>query len=90
MVVGHGVTEKDMRPLMLDSSSIELVGEFSYLGSLMAEDGRSHVEVDKRIESAPKAFGALRRDVFQDSHLPLATKREDCVQGVCVVGVALW
>jgi len=34
----------------------------------MAEEGRSHVEVDKRIASVSNAFGALRRAVFQDSH----------------------
>ena len=73
MVVGHGVAEEEKLPLALDDGSIEWVSEFPYLGSLMAESGRSHMEVDKRIAS--KAFGTLRRAVFKDDHLSVVTKR---------------
>ena len=93
MVVGHGVTEEDMQPLALDDGSIELVKEFPYLGSLMAENGRLNLEVDKRIANASKAFGALRRAVFLDSHLSLATKRSiyrACVLSVLLYGSECW
>ena len=89
MVVGHGVTDEDKLPLALeDEGIIEWVSEFPYLGSLIAEDGRSHVEVDKRIANASKAFGALKRAVFKDAHLSVATKRS--VYRACVLSVLLY
>jgi len=59
----------------------------------MTEDGRSHVEVDKRMASGSKAFRALRRAVFQESHLTLVTKRSVYRVGVLSVvlyGSACW
>ena len=43
MVVGYGIEENDTLPLTLDNSCIEFVTEFPYLGSLVAENNRSHV-----------------------------------------------
>ena len=61
MVVGHGVTEEDKLPLPLeDDGAVEWVSEFSYLGSVVTQNGGMHVEVDKRIASASKVFEALR------------------------------
>ena len=61
IVVGHGVTEQDKLPLPLEGDgAVEWVSEFPYLGSVVAQDGRSHIEVDKKIANASKAFGALR------------------------------
>ena len=61
MVVGCGVTDYDRLPLALeDGGTVECVSQFPYLGSLIAKSGQSHEEVDRRIESASKAFGALR------------------------------
>ena len=88
MVVGHGVAEEDKLPLAVDDGSVEWVSEFPYLGSLMAESGRSHMEVDKRIANASKAFGALRRAVFKDDHLSVVTKRN--VYRACVLSVLLY
>ena len=89
MVVGHGVTEEDKLPLPLeDDGAVEWVSEFPYLGSVVAQDGRSHIEVDKRIANASKAFGALRRAVFKDEHLTVATKR--CIYNACVLSVLLY
>ena len=59
MVVGYGVDEGDMLPLDLPGGSIDWVSEFLYLGSLIAESGRAHEEVNRRIASASRAFGAL-------------------------------
>ena len=84
MVVGCGVTDEDRRPLPLkDDGTVECVGQFPYLGSLITESGRSHEEVDRRIASASKAFGTLRRAVFKDSK----TKRS--VYNACVMSVAV-
>ena len=53
MVVGYGVDEGDMLPLDLPGGSIDWVSEFPYLGSLIAESGRAHEEVDRRIAIVP-------------------------------------
>ena len=60
MVVGRGVLEEEKLPLALDDGCVEWVSEFPYLGSLIADNGRMHVETDKWIANASKAFGALR------------------------------
>ena len=52
MMVGCEVTH--------DGGTVEYVIQFPYLGSLIADIGQSHEEVDRRIASAFKAFGALR------------------------------
>ena len=49
---------------------------------------RIHVEVDKRIPNASKAFGALRQAVFKDKHLTIATKRR--IYNACVLSVLLY
>ena len=40
MVTGRLVTGEDMKPINLESGEIETVGEFQYLGSLIASSGR--------------------------------------------------
>ena len=75
MVARHGVTEEEKLILPLDDDGVvEWVSELPYLGSVVAQDGQSHIEVDKRIANASKAFGALRQAVFKDEHLTVATK----------------
>ena len=64
MVVGYGVDEGDMLPLDLPGGSFDWVSEFPYLWSLIAESGRAHEEVDRRIASASRAFRALRQPIF--------------------------
>ena len=71
-----------------DGGVVEWVSEFPYLGSLVVEDGRSHQEVDKRIANTSRAYGALRRAVFKDSHLSMATKKS--VYNACVPSVLLY
>ena len=44
---------------LLPGGSIDWVSEFPYLGSIIAESGRTHEEVNRRIASASRAFGAL-------------------------------
>ena len=60
MVVGSGIEDEDLQPIIIEGGEIENVKEFSYLGSLIAENGRIDTKVDKRIANASKAFGALR------------------------------
>ena len=92
MVVGCGVDEGDT-PLDLPGGSIDWVSEFPYLGSLIAESGRAHEEVDRRIASACRAFGALRQPIFEDSDLSITTKRyiyRACVLSVLLYGSECW
>ena len=70
MVVGYGVDEGDTLPLDLPGGSIDWVSEFPYLGSLIAESGRANEEVDRRIASAFRAFGALRRPILRTLTYP--------------------
>ena len=51
-------------------------------------NGRLHAEVDRRIANASKAFGALRKAVFDDENLSLSTKRK--VYNACVISVLLY
>ena len=89
MVAGCGVTDEGRLPLPLDDGgAVEHVSQFPYLGSLIAESGRSHEEVDRRIPSASGAFGVLRRAVFKDSNLSVKTKKS--VYNVCVMSVLLY
>ena len=39
LVAGHGVTEKDMLPIMTSRGSVECVSVFAYLGSQISSDG---------------------------------------------------
>lgn len=77
----------------LDDGQIECVSEFPYLGSLIADNGRIDAEIDKRIASASKAFGALRQPVFKDNNLSVTTKRriyQACVMSVLLYGGECW
>ena len=89
MAVGREVTEDDRAPLRLDDTSvIEAVSEFPYLGSTIAASGRMDSDVEKRIAQASKAFGALRTPVFRDRDLLLRTKRN--IYQACVLSVLLY
>ena len=93
MVVGYGVSEADLQPISVDGGEIEHVSEFQYLGSVIAENGRIDAEVDRRIANASKAFGALRRAVFDDKVLSTTTKRmiyQACVLSVLLYGGECW
>ena len=93
MVVGCGVLEEDVEPITIEGGKIESVTEFPYLGSLVADNGRIDVEVDKRIANASKAFGALRQAVFKNKDLSTGTKRlvyQACVLPVLLYGGECW
>ena len=87
-VVGCAVTEEEKAPIAVDNGLIEWVSEFPYLGSLIAVSGRMDVEIEKRLASSSKAFGALWQAVFKDAHLSLNTKRQ--VYRACVLSVLLY
>ena len=79
--------------MALDGGDIEVVSEFPYLGSLIADSGRMDVDMDRQVAQASKAFGARRKSVFLDKSLSLATKRRlynACVLSVLLYGSECW
>jgi len=93
MVVGSSVTVDEQRPLAVGDDFIEWVDQFPYLGSIIADKGDIDADVDRRIASASKAFGALRRTVFTDHQLSLKTKRyvyQACVLSTLLYGSECW
>ena len=93
LVTGYDVQEEDRAPIHLEHGSIDCVEEFSYLGTIVASNGRIDTEIDRRIANASKAFGALRRAVFKDRNLTINTKRlvyQACVLSVLLYGAGCW
>ena len=93
MVTGRMVEEEDLAPIVLDGGEVEAVKEFPYLGSVVDSSGRLDAEVNRRVAQASKAFGALRKAVFLDKNLSMATKRRTynaCVLSVLLYGAECW
>ena len=88
MVAGRALREEERIPIPVGDAEIESVGKFTYLGSLIDNNGTMDAEVDRRIASASKAFGALHSAVFKDRHLNTTTKR--MVHRACVLSVLLY
>ena len=77
MAIGRNVAESDVAPIQTESGSIEMVNSFPYLaiGSIVASDGEVTSKLSARIDKAARAFGCLRKPIFQDSNSSLSTKR---------------
>ena len=45
--------------IKIDGVELEQVKQFNYLGSILTSDGRSKVEIDRRIGQAKSAFGNM-------------------------------
>ena len=87
-VCGYGINEEDKKPIAVNGGEIECIDEFPYLGSVVMSNGRLYAEVDRCIANASRAFGALRKPVFDDENLSLSTKRK--VYNACVLSVLLY
>lgn len=82
----------DRQPLSVDGHTVEFVEAFNYLGSLQSDSGRCSAEIDRRLASASRAFGALQC-VFRDSNLSIKTKRliySACVLSTLLYGAECW
>ena len=75
LAVGSGLSEDDVSPVLVDGGEIEMVEEFTYLGSKLSCDGEISPEVSCHIARASKAFGCLRVPVFLNCTLSTDTKR---------------
>ena len=76
MVVGDRLDEHNTSSVQVEGGTVEVVSHFTYLGSNISRDGEVTVEIDCRIAKASRAFGCLRKPIFQDRNLSIATKRQ--------------
>ena len=70
-----------------------IVAFFKYLGSYVSRDCNDAIDVDSRIESAGKAFGALRGCIFSSTHINVAAKRavyEVLILAILLYGAESW
>ena len=88
LAVGSALSEDDVSPVSVDGGQIEMVHEFTYLGSKLSYDGEITPEVSCRIARASKAFGCLREPVFLNRTLSTDTKR--AVYKAVVVSILLY
>ena len=58
MGCGVGLSPEDRLPLSVLGKAVEYVESFVYLGSLLSPDARSSAEVERRLASASRVFGA--------------------------------
>ena len=59
---------------ILDGSVLENVTEFTYLGSIMSQDGGCIAEIDARISKASRVFGSWKKRVFTNRQFSISTK----------------
>ena len=93
MVTGRKATANDRVPILVGDNRIESVTEFPYLGSVIALSGRLLPDIDQRIAKASRAFGALRKSVFNSRDLREETKSmvyQACVLSVLLYGSECW
>ena len=79
--------------MQVEGGSLEVVKHFTYLGSNISRDGEVTVEIDCRIAKASRAFGCLKKPIFQDRNLSIATKRQvyrAVVLSVLLYGAETW
>ena len=60
--------------ILLDGSVLENVTEFTYLGSIMSQDGGCIAEIDARISKASKVIGFWKKRVFTNRQFSICTK----------------
>ena len=93
MVTGRKATADDRALILVGDDRIESVTEFPYLRSVIASPGRMLPDIDQRIAKASRAFGALRKSVFNSRDLRVETKRMvylACVLSVLLYGSECW
>ena len=93
MVVGEGLDEHNTSSVQVEGGTVEVVSHFTYLGFNISKDGEVTVEIDCRIAKASRAFGCLRKPIFQDRNLSIATKRQvyqAVVLSVLLYGAETW
>ena len=72
----------------LDGTAIKQVKKMAYLGSIIAEVGKSEVEVKGKIEIARNAFNNMK-SVLSSRNISLSTRMR-LTKCICLVNTSLW
>ena len=79
--------------ILLDGCILENVTEFTYLRSIMSQDGGCNAEIDARISKASKIFGTWKKRVFTNRQFSISTKMKiirALVRPVLLYGCETW
>eukprot|EP00117_Sycon_ciliatum_P039014 scpid35652/ scgid3339/ Craniofacial development protein 2; p97 bucentaur protein len=90
MAVGESA---DRRDVVVGADTIEVVDQFTYLGSVLSSDGLACADVRSRLAKASAVFGALKAPVFDNQTLSLRSKRrvyEAVVLTTLLYGAETW
>ena len=93
MASGDGLSVADTAPLQADGGEIEIVKNFTYLGSVVSNDGDISEDIKRRLAKASHVFGCLRLSIFANSNVSLGTKRavyQATVLAVLLYGAETW
>lgn len=71
------------QPITINDEQLKQVDHFTYLGSIISQNGTNDREITNRIHQASAAFGRLRDRVFLNRDLHLKTKVA-VYQAICV------
>ena len=88
IAMGEELSGEDVAPVQVEGGEIEMVEQFSDLGSVLSCDGEVMKDVKSRIAKASKAFGCLRIPIFNNPIL--STNKESSVQGYSGVSTDVW
>ena len=64
MASGDGLSVADTAPLQTDGGEIEMVNNFTYLGSVVSDDGDISEDIKCRLTKASCVFGCLRLSIL--------------------------
>ena len=72
---------------------VPVVTKFKYLGSYISSDGSDTIDVQSRIDSADRAFGALSKCIFRSQNIDRKAKSaiyESLILSICLYGCESW
>ena len=78
----------DTAPLQMENGSIGMVNTFPHLRSNIANDGKITSEVASQTAKASRAFGCLRKPIFQNPNLSVSTK--SCLLCCNLISFVVW
>ena len=93
MVIGNHLAPTDTSPVQLIDGQIEIVRNFTYLGSNIMDNGEVSDEVKCHISKAARDFGCLQNAIFQNRRISVETKRKvyrAAVLSVLLYGAETW
>ena len=88
LVVGPTFGEGGDFPVVVKGGEMDMVRDFTYLGSKLSSDGEITAESSCRIAKASKAFGCLRVLIYLNRTLSINTKR--AVYKAVVISILLY